>query len=533
MTMMLDIIGSAKQKLRGLGDAGSYFLSLIAEGLAPAGMPRLDPELTEDAHRYIEAYLWIRSKEDTLIPFKLNGIQRKYAAMKRHALRAGRKPRFLVLKYRRGGLTTYEQALSFHMTMTSRHRKCLTLADTRDKTREIFEMVNRFYEHLDRDVRPARSDSKTELLVSSLDSKFGIHTAGSKAVGRGDTLSRVHGSEVAWWELNELDLDNLIAGIDEAASHGEVILETTANGAGGWFYKTWLNAQNGKGDWTPIFLAWYMDDTNRLPLEPGEVLTLKEEEEHARKAYGLDDAQIKWRRAKQHSRGGLFPQEYPENWQEAFLVSGVSFFSRESLELYMKLATDPIEETSYLRVWRAPEQGMEYFIGADVSEGLPNGDYDAASILDTEGRQCAVLHGRWTTKEYSKKLAALGHHYNNACIAVEANNHGHAVLDALQDCYDNLYIHRNFDAYGGPTGAKLGWQTNAKTRSIMLSALQVAIQDLLIEVNDRVFITECTTFINNGSGKYEARPGCHDDTVIANAIAWQVRQERPGDVNVY
>jgi hypothetical protein len=72
-------------------------------------------DLFEDPVRYLETLLWIRDKQERVIPFTLNAIQRVILRKKAEALARGRKPRFIYLKYRRGGVTTLEQCLTFKL----------------------------------------------------------------------------------------------------------------------------------------------------------------------------------------------------------------------------------------------------------------------------------------------------------------------------------------------------------------------------------------------------------------------------------
>ena len=67
----------------------------------------------------------------------------------------------------------------------------------------------------------------------------------------------------------------------------------------------------------------------------------------------------------------------------------------------------------------------------DVAEGDPHSDYSAAMVLKTFPlpiEQVGLLVGRWTPDIFSEKIWKLGRAYNNALLAVERNNHGHAVL---------------------------------------------------------------------------------------------------------
>jgi len=330
---------------------------------------------------------------------------------------------------------------------------------------------------------------------------------------------------------------DLMAGVEEAAANGEIICETTAQGADGWFPETWEKAIKGDSDYTPIFLAWFDDPTNALLLDPGEVIIRTEDEDTASKALGpWTDEQVKYRRAKKRQAGHLFAQEFPETWESAFLTSGDSWFDQATVKARFHDCRIPVEERhgGELVIWHHPEPDEKYFIGADTAEGVEGGDYDAAGVLDSKGRQCARLYGKWRTDEYGRKLAALGRFYNMAHIAVEANNTGHSVLNTLQNVehYESLFEHKAYDAKPGAPG-KLGWQTTAKTRPILLDMIRdEAVTDHMMEINDRLFLNECLAFVRNSAGKYEARSGKHDDLVIAWAIAWRVRDLAPGEMSV-
>ncbi len=520
-----------------------------------------DANIVDDylqATRYIERFLWIRDKRGKVIPFILNPAQRIYKAEKRKAIIAGKPRKFLTLKYRRGGITTLEQAENFSVIATQSNQEVASIAQDDATTEKIFRIANLFYDRLPENWRPKRlapRPNKHELNFYLLNSLFHIGTAGNLNFGRGLTFQRVHGSEVARWgkgkqKLNFWAIEDLIAGLTEACSEGEIVLETTAKGLGGWFHRTWVDAKRGENDWTPIFLAWFKDPTNIVPFDkpvcnccgktytqyktPAEhqavfLASLTDEEKDVIGLYGLSPEQIHWRRLKKNSMKGLFLQEYPEDDATAFIVSGICKFDVDIIRDLMKHCPPALEERDggHYVIWKRPEAGRSYVIGADVGEGLPTSDFSYAGILDREScEQVAKIWGRWKPEEFAKKIAGAGGEYNRAEIAVEANNHGHSCLNTLTNTlrYPNLYRHKEYDA---SKADKLGWQTNAKTRPIMLDGIAYeAVGDNLMIVNDPTFLDECLVFQDNGSGKYEALEGYHDDSIIAWAIAWQVRSVR-------
>ena len=68
-----------------------------------------------------------------IVPYYLTALNKRYLAMKRLAKKQGKKARFLLLKYRRGGFTTLEQGLSYHQCVEFPYSQCITLAHTRSE----------------------------------------------------------------------------------------------------------------------------------------------------------------------------------------------------------------------------------------------------------------------------------------------------------------------------------------------------------------------------------------------------------------
>ena len=89
-------------------------------------------------------------------------------------------------------------------------------------------------------------------LIKMLQRLIRLYTAGSPEAGRGTTPTIAHCSEVAFWQHDEKILAGLFQGISQADGT-EVILESTANGAQGEFYRLWKGAEMGENEYLPIF----------------------------------------------------------------------------------------------------------------------------------------------------------------------------------------------------------------------------------------------------------------------------------------
>jgi hypothetical protein len=487
------------------------------------------------AVQWLETRLWIKDKRGRRRPLILNTPQRRYLRAKAAAIAAGKKPHFLVLKSRRTGITTLEQALSFELTSLHPHQNAITLAHDIESTKKIFE-ISRFF-HRNLTGGDDAKGSAREFRFFGGDSLFWIGTAGTKSFGRGQTLQRVHWSESAHTPGQLDEIENLLVGLTEACSHGEMVLETTANGASGLFYRMWCEASQGESNFTPIFIPWWWDEGNvvRLPdaglAEIEASLTVAERQ--LVDAHGLSLQQIAWRRSKRVELKGKFPQEYPENDVDAFLRSGHCFFDVNRLALLSGYCKKPVRTLlgGRLTVWEEPRKGTRYVIGIDAAEGVPGGDRSAACILNYEtGEQAARLWGYLRPPEFGRLVVKLGRAYGWAHLVPEVNNHGHSVLNTitLQERYptSRIYHQLRFDHDRRKRSPKLGWETNARTRPQLLDALCESIDEDGMGIYDREFLAECRCFNLQKNGRYEADDGEHDDLVIAWGLANYARLTR-------
>jgi hypothetical protein len=133
--------------------------------------------------------------------------------------------------------------------------------------------------------------------------------------------------------------------------------------------------------------------------------------------------------------------------------------------------------------------------------------------------QVAQLRGQFKPSDFAHEIYKLCEHYQRGSsiwpfVAVERNNHGHAVLLELDEHinYPNLYLHKD----GRP-----GWVTDRVSKPIMLNALKDGLENHNLKVNSLDLISEALTLVNN-NGKIESSEGKHDDCVVAAAIALQL-----------
>jgi len=283
---------------------------------------RIRRDLKDDLPHYAAKCLRIRTKAGGIEPLILNRPQRYlHERLEEQRSRTGR-VRALVLKGRQQGCSTYVAARFYHQVTHRRGCRVFILTHESDATENLFGMASRFHEHVPQLVKPTTGrDSVKELDFSRLDSGYKVATAGTKATGRSQTIQLFHGSEVAFWPFAETHAAGALQAVADLDGT-EIILESTANGIGGFFHQRWQEAEAGTSDFEAIFIPWFWSDEYRREVPPGFKRTADEEDYAA--AHGLGDGQVAWMRAKiiELKHEWLFKQEYPATAAEAFQSSG-------------------------------------------------------------------------------------------------------------------------------------------------------------------------------------------------------------------
>jgi len=197
----------------------------------------------------IQGLLRIRTKSKRT-QFTLNRSQAEYS---RRCTK-----RNIVLKARQVGITTYIAARFFIQTITRRGTLSVQVAHDRESAEEIFRIVKRFWDRLPASMRkemvPTSYSNARQMVFPALDSEYCVAAADENA-GRGWTIQNLHCSEVArWGRGGEEALASLRAAV---VPGGEIVLESTPNGAGGLFYEEWQRAP--ETGYSRHFFPWWFE----------------------------------------------------------------------------------------------------------------------------------------------------------------------------------------------------------------------------------------------------------------------------------
>lgn len=432
-------------------------------------------------------HLRILDKNQQLVPFRPNAAQERY--------RARRTQRNLILKARQLGMSTVIQADGFLACMT-RTTQLATLAHDDVTTQKLRRMTDRFWTHLPPGLRPPRGiDNATTTTYPHTLSEVLIVTAGSANVGRGGTYNRVHGSEVAFWRDAEAIVSGLLQGV---TAQGVVELESTPNGAQGWFYERVMAALDGDPAWTLHLFPWWDEPDYRLPLDAPDEVRPDEEEALLMARHGLTPEQIKWRREKRREIGArLFTQEYLEDARAAFLVSGAGFFGA-----LPDVFSAPLDAE--------PDAAHRYVAGLDWGQAQ---DYTVLFVWDvTAKRQASLLRlNRLQWHEMRRRVAAECRRWNVRLIVAEKNSAQSNIEDLRQEF-----------ARDWRPPAVLEFVTSSTSKPAILSDLYEALSTdgwTLQNLPDvRREFQAFQARQNGGRWTYGAPAGEHDDIVMAAAF---------------
>ena len=97
---------------------------------------------------------------------------------------------------------------------------------------------------------------------------------------------------------------------------------------------------------------------------------------------------------------------------------------------------------------------------------------------------------------------------------------GVATLTRLSQMnYINLYKQTKISAISKEEGEVPGFRTTQATKPHIIGNLKNAIENHDIRIVSPIMIQELKDYISTETGRTEAAPGCHDDSVMACAIA--------------
>lgn len=546
----------------------------------PSKLPTLEAVRQELARRndedFCRFYIKIVDKKGNQVPFTYNQIQKQIDDKIKELESQGKPSRIIVLKARQEGVSTYTQAKILCRTVKNKNRNALVVAHRDDSTSSIFEKSKYMYSNFPDYIKPLQKASNARELIfdapanhkgkkEGLNSKIKVQTAGSEGIGRSDTYYYVHLSEFAFYGGEP---KKTLAGILQSVPNIPgtiVIIESTANGMND-FKELWDAAEAGENDFVPMFFSWFDYPEYQMPVTEDErkkiMSSLNKYENDIVKLFNLPAERIKWYRWKlKNDCSGdtdLMKQENPSYPKEAFLSTGRPVFDNEQVEIRIeelkKLykehppkvgrfsfewidpeTQDQIKQGSIqwindtngdIKIYEDVQKDFPYVIGGDT-KGEGHDFYAASVINNITGVRVASVHMQSTnSKPYTWQIYCLGKYFNEALIGIEMNFNT-APLEELERLrYPKQYMRQTYDKISKEVQKKFGWKTDGNTRPLIIDKEIDLVENNIELFTDLTMLGECLTFIYDKDNRPDAQSGKHDDVLLSDMIANEIRPQQ-------
>ena len=424
--------------------------------------------LIVDRRKYIESLMMVQNKRREKVPFLLNPSQ----DIAWPHIRPG--GRLLVLKARQMGSTTLYIARFLADCLTIPGTVSVIASENEFATQRALTRAHYLYDSIPAQLKPEiHHKSSYEITWPSINSTMFITTARSNLLVRGDTVHNFLATEISRWP----DPEGAMSAAEESVplDSGFIAIESTPFGEGDYFFTKIQESIEGRSSYDFLFLPWPLDPEYFIP-EDSELalsgdrgkLEYTPEEQDIVNTFDLNQDQVRWRRRKRADRGLAFYQEFPEDMQTCFLMSGEAVFDGERLNELAYGCYPPPESFQTTRVWFPPVENAVYLISADPTVGSHDKAAAIVWLIGEKLTHVATLWGLIEPAPFASKLMELGEYYNTAEIQVEFNGPGQAVLEAMVS-YSNLGLRR--DLVTGKLGTKYGWLTTRSSKPYMIAQM--------------------------------------------------------------
>jgi len=365
-------------------------------------------------------------------------------------------------------------------------------------------------------------------------------------------------------------MDKMWAGGWPTLQHGgSVIVISTTNGVGNWYWRFWTDAEAKMNDFNPIVINWwdmtwkieFYDELSKedVVLAPTRHMrkckTAEEIEKYG--PYWSPWLEREYRNLTEKDNDSKFRQEVLAD----FIGTGNTVLSRQTINMignsveqfgddyktvgavdYVNPVTaerDTLDFRNDLWVWKSPVKpefeetkngkeemvlpGHQYIMGCDTATGEGN-DFSAIQVFDlNEGEQVAELKIKVRPKVFAKMIDYIGRWYNNATAVVENTGIGKATCQELYEdlSYPNMYRSRRKRADLKYKMGHLGFPTGGHNRQLLDKSLIDGLGEGGYTIYSSRFHKEAMIYVQLTPTKTGAEPGPgnNDDLILSAALA--------------
>lgn len=537
-----------------------------------------------DFEFWAASYIKIKTKgkddASTIIPFILNGGQRKLLKVFYTMWEKGLPIRVILLKARQWGGSTLTQI--FMMWIQLVHRRywnsaiCTHTENTAKNIRGMFDLALTEYPFILDDeatepmrMRPYQGSTKTRV-VTSRECCISVGSAQEPENLRGIDISMAHLSEVALFPVTDGNkpedlIQSIVSGIP-LVKCSLIVYESTAKGVGNFFHREWLRAKKRDSAYTPVFVAWFEIEMYSKPIDDYmDFISSLTEYECRLFEWGATLEAIAWYRWKFSEVKDFWrmASEFPSNDVEAFQSTGRRFYNIDDVDRLRRGCIEPsmraeviadgihgkealsgltikADPNGRLKIWELPDSirmaNNRYVVVVDVNRGTSEkSDNGIICVLDRywmkepggKPEVVAEWAGHVIMRHFVWIAVQIAKLYQDAYLVVESNTpessgqsgfEMESVFDEIAEYYSNMYSRTPADQIVEGVPRKWGFHTNRSSKYMVCTHQQkVLAEDMYIErCIDAV--DEHDTFEVKENGSLDAVEGCRDDRHITRAI---------------
>lgn len=174
------------------------------------------------------------------------------------------------------------------------------------------------------------------------------------------------------------------------------------------------------------------------------------------------------------------------------------------------------------------ESDAKFVLGADIASGSGR-DYTIIKVykIGNKLEEVAFYRSNTTTiPQIVNVINIIGKMFNEACINLEKNGMGMAVLQGLIETKNYVNFAGRVDKETGMVLEKLCYSATGQAREYLLQSVKKSLQkrNLIIKSAQSHYEWTCMQY-NERKRRYDHLPNRNDDCVFADALAWQTAEQ--------
>lgn len=451
----------------------------------------------KDPVYFIKNYVQILNVDRGIVKFDLYDYEEDFI----HKMQTNR---FVISKFpRQSGKSTTVIAYFLWYILFNDNVKVALLANKAETAQELMSRLQFAYECLPFWIQQGVLVWNKRSIELENGSKMRCAATSASAV-RGDTYNIIFLDEFAHIQPPRL-ADEFYTSVYPTIMSGQttkMFIVSTPKGMN-LYYKLWIDAVEKRSNYVAVNVDW-----DQVP--------------------GRDE---KW---KEKVISDIGPDRWAQEFECQFIGSSGTLIS--STKLRQLVFRNPISDVHGLNLYEFPKKEHRYCLSVDTAEGK-GADYHVIQVIDVTKlpfKQVAVFRDNTSPVMLLPNIIdTIGRYYNDAQVIIEIASTGMQVADMLH--YDIEYpniIHITVKGkFGQVVGGgfsktfQCGVKMSPAVKRMGCMNLKTLIEQDKLIIQDFNTISELTTFVDSGNGKYQAEEGCNDDTTMSLVVfAWLAAQ---------